>query len=370
LHRTVAVKFVRPERVTEKQLELFAREARAGGRLHHPGIVTVHGYGQSDGHSWIAMEYVGSAWTLKDFLDDAARAEDVPEGYDRHVARLVADIADAMQAAHEARVIHRDLKPQNVLITAEDRPKVTDFGLARITDENALSQTGEFAGTYFYMSPEQVTARRMGIDHRTDIFSLGIVLYELLALRRPFEGDTSHQIAAQIVTKDPPDVRMIRSRVPRDLAVIAAKALEKDRNKRFPTMKELAADLRRHLANEPILARPPMRVERVVKWAKRNPGKSSAAAIVAVTFTIIALLLAANLRTNLALISRPSERTSRMPTRRLRPRRASPMSGEWPPRPPRSASASVRKRSCAFPHSSSSTTSCARQTSYGRSPPR
>jgi serine/threonine protein kinase/formylglycine-generating enzyme required for sulfatase activity len=307
LHRTVAVKFVRPERVTERQLELFAREARAGGRLHHPGIVTVHGYGQSDGLAWIAMEHVEGAWTLKDFLDEAARADEVPEGYDAHVARLVAEIADAMQAAHAAGVIHRDLKPQNVLITEEDHPKVTDFGLARITDESALSATGDFAGTYFYMSPEQVTARRMGLDHRTDVFSLGVVLYELLALRRPFEGDTSHQVAAQIVTKDPPDVRTIRSRVPRDLAVIAGKALEKDRDKRFQTMRDFAADLRRHLADEPILARPPTQIERVVKWTRRNPGKSSAAAIVAVTFTIIALLLAANVRTNQALAT---ERTN------------------------------------------------------------
>src|SRR5262245_45056215 len=164
-----------------------------------------------------------------------------------------------------------------------------------------MSQTGDFAGTYFYMSPEQVTARRMGIDHRTDVFSLGVVLHELLALRRPFEGDTSHQVAAQIVTKDPPDLRTIRSRVPRDLAVIAGKALEKDRDKRFASMAELAADLRRHLANEPIHARPPTPLERLVKWTKRNPAKSVAAAIASVTFTVIALLLAANVRTNRAL---------------------------------------------------------------------
>jgi hypothetical protein len=307
----VAVVFVRPERVTERQLELFAREARAGGRLHHPGIVTVHGFGTSDGLAWIAMEFVGGAWTLKDFLDDVARAAEVPEGYDRHVANLVAEIADAMQAAHEAGVIHRDLKPQNVLVTSEDHPKVTDFGLARITDESALSATGDFAGTYFYMSPEQVAAKRAGIDHRTDVFSLGVVLYELLALRRPFEGDTSHQVAAQILAKDPPDIRTIRSRVPRDLAVIAGKALEKDRDRRFQSMQELAADLRRHLADEPIHARPPTRLERVVKWAKRNPGKSSAAAILAVTFTAIALLLFANVRANRALSAKTIESEER-----------------------------------------------------------
>ncbi len=301
LRRRVAVKFVRPERVTAHQLELFAREARAGGRLNHPGIVAVHGHGESGGLAWIAMEFVSGAWTLKDFLDEATRLPEVPEGYDRHVACFVAEIADAMQAAHEARVIHRDLKPQNVLITADDHPKVTDFGLARITDEAALSVTGDFAGTFFYMSPEQAMAKRMGIDYRTDIFSLGVVLYELLGLRRPFQGDTSHQVAEQIVTKDPPDLRTIRSKIPRDLAVIANHALEKERDKRYQTMREFAADLRRHLAYEPIHARPPTRLERATKWVKRNPGKSSAAAIVAVTFTVIALLLAANVRTNRAL---------------------------------------------------------------------
>jgi serine/threonine protein kinase/formylglycine-generating enzyme required for sulfatase activity len=299
--RHVAVKFVRPERVTERQLELFAREARAGGRLHHPGIVTVHGYGQSDGLAWIAMEFVSGAWTLKDFLDEVTRASEVPAGYDRRAARIVAEIAEAMQTAHEAGVIHRDLKPQNVLIPAEGHPKVTDFGLARILDESALTQTGDFAGTYLYMSPEQVEARRAGVDHRTDVFSLGVVLYELLALRRPFEGDTIHQVAAQILSKDPPDPRTIRSKMPRDLAVIAGKALEKERDKRFQTMREFAADLRRFLADEPIHARPPTRLDRALKWVKRNPGKSSVAAIVAVTFTLIALLLLANIRTNRAL---------------------------------------------------------------------
>ncbi|MEQ1893785.1 MAG: SUMF1/EgtB/PvdO family nonheme iron enzyme, partial [Planctomycetota bacterium] len=150
-------------------------------------------------------------------------------------------------------------------------------------------------------------ARRMGLDHRTDVFSLGVVLYELLTLRRPFEGDTTHQVAEQILYRDPPDPRTIRSRIPRDLAVIVGKALEKERDKRYATMQELAADLRRHLADEPIHATPPTRVDRAVKWIKRNPGKSSAAAILAVTFTVIALLLIANVRTNRALVLKTNE---------------------------------------------------------------
>src|SRR5262245_14851913 len=296
LKRRVAVKFVRPERVTAKQLELFAREARAGGRLSHPGIVGVHEYGTSDGLAWIAMEFIGGAWTLKDFLDDVARAPETPRGYDRHVGRFVAEVAEAMHTAHEAGVIHRDLKPQNILITADDHPKVTDFGLARITDERALSQTGDFAGTYFYMSPEQVTAKRIGTDTRSDVFSLGVVLYELLALRRPCEGDTTHQVAEQIVMQDPPDPRAIRSKVPRDLSVIAGKALEKSRDKRYQTMREFAADLRRYLTDEPILARPPGRVERAFKWMRRNPAKSSVAGVVLVALIVISVLLVQNVR--------------------------------------------------------------------------
>ena len=289
-NRRVAVKFVRPERITERQLAYFEREARAGGRLSHPGLVGVHGYGESDGLAWIAMELVEGCWTLRDYLDEVSLGEDVPEEYDRQVARFVRDIATAMNAAHEGGVIHRDLKPQNVLITLDNRPKVTDFGLARITDESALSQTGDTAGTYYYMSPEQVAGKRMGIDHRTDIFSLGVLLYEMLALQRPFQGDTSHQVALQIVIKDPPDPQTFRSRIPRDLVVVTGKSLEKDRDKRYASMEELAADLDRFLRNEPIHARPPTRVDRVAKWVKRHPTKSIAGVIAAVAFVIIGAL--------------------------------------------------------------------------------
>ncbi|MFT5154832.1 MAG: serine/threonine protein kinase/formylglycine-generating enzyme required for sulfatase activity [Planctomycetota bacterium] len=287
LNRRVAVKFVRPDRVTTKQLDFFSREARAGGRLAHPGIVSVHGYGEDEGIAWIAMELVDGCWTLRDFLDDLAREDEVPAGYDRLAARFIRRLAQAMQAAHEAGVIHRDLKPQNVLIAPNEKPKVTDFGLARLTDESALSQTGDFAGTYFYMSPEQVAAKRAGIDHRTDIFSLGVLMYEMLTLRRPFHGDTTHQVAQQIMWLDAPDMRAIRSRIPRDLAVICGKALEKDPDKRYGAMADLAADIERHLANEPIHAQPPTRIDRAIKWTKRNPTKSVAAVVTALALLVV-----------------------------------------------------------------------------------
>jgi len=309
--RRVALKFVRPERVSARALELFAREARAGGRLSHPGIVTVHGHGTADGLAWLALELVEGGRTLNHLLEEARQAPELPPGHDRLVARLVADVAEAMHVAHQAGVIHRDLKPHNVLLAPGERPKVTDFGLARITDEAQLSVSGDVAGTFAYMSPEQVAAQRRRIDHRTDVFSLGVVLYELLVLRRPFEGDTVHQIAAQIVTREPADPRTIRSRAPRDLAVIAMRALEKQPEKRFPSCAELAADLRRFLANEPICARPPTRLDRLVKWTRRNPVKAVAGAIAGCAFVVISALLAANVRANRALAAKTAEAEER-----------------------------------------------------------
>ena len=285
--RRVALKLILPERISQRGLGMFAREARAAGRLSHPGIASVYDAGEDEGLHWIAMEFVPGGLDLKGQLEALRSEEEIPERYHKEVVRFVAQLADALEHAHQANVIHRDLKPQNILIAEDGTPKLTDFGLAKITDEADLSRTGDFAGTYFYMSPEQVAAKRMGIDHRTDIFSLGVLLYEMLSLRRPFEGDTVQQIAMKILTKEPLDLRTLRSRIPRDLAVIVQKALEKDREKRYQTMGELAADLRRHLANEPIVARPPGPLGRAWKWLHRNPGKGVAAVAAAATFVLI-----------------------------------------------------------------------------------
>ena len=290
--RQVALKFVRPERVTPKLMELFQREARAGGRLSHAGIVSVYGCGEAGGLSWIAMEYVEGCWTLRSFLDEMSSQEALPRDFDRRVAGFVADIADAMQAAHDVGVIHRDLKPRNILVHRDERPKITDFGLARITDESALSRSGDLAGTFHYMSPEQVAARRMGLDHRTDIFSLGVVMYEMLTLRRPFEGDTSHQIVEKILTRDPEDPQAIRSQVPHDLATVCLKALEKDRSRRYRSMADLAEDLRRHLRHDPVTASRPTQADRLRKWVRRNPAKASAGAVgIGASAAILGLLV-------------------------------------------------------------------------------
>ncbi len=275
LSRKVALKLMLPDRVSERGLDFFAREARAGGRLAHKGIVSVFGTGEDDGAHWIAMELVDGACDLKRSLDAMRDEAEVPEGYYEHTAGFIAELADALEVAHQAGVIHRDLKPANILVAADDSPKVSDFGLAKLEDELSISSAGELLGTYYYMSPEQVATKRAGIDFRTDVFSLGVVMYEMLTLVRPFEGDTTEQVAQKILWEEAPDPKAVRSRVPRDLAVICGKAMEKDPGRRYQSMAELAEDLRRHLAHEPIQAKPPAAALRVIKWTRRNPTKSA-----------------------------------------------------------------------------------------------
>lgn len=242
--RRVALKLLRGERMSATQASYFEREARAGGRLNHPGIVTVYDSGSCGGHPWISMEYVEGHWSLADLVNELVETGELPTDYDRLIPGFLAAIAEAMQSAHDAGVIHRDLKPHNILIRPDNSPVVTDFGLARILDESALSRTGDVAGSYAYMSPEQVAARRAGIDHRTDIFSLGVVLYEVLSLRRPFSGETSHQVAQEILVKDPPRLRSLRPSIPRHLEQICSVAMRKDPDRRFQTMAEFARALR------------------------------------------------------------------------------------------------------------------------------
>jgi WD40 repeat protein len=296
--RRVALKLLLPERMNQRSQDFFQREARAGGRLTHSGIVAVYDAGQEGEFAWIAMELVDGSRDLRKWIDTAREAKELPAGYHEQVATLSAAIADALDHAHRGGVIHRDLKPNNILLTTEGEPKVGDFGLAKLVDELSLSRAGELVGTWYYMSPEQVAGRQAGLDHRTDIFSFGVILYELLSLQRPFEGDTTEQVAHKILWVEPPSPTELRSRTPVDLSVICTKCLEKDPNRRYGSMAELAADLRRYLAHEPIVARPPTALQRSVKWARRNPTKSAVAAVAAVAFPLIALLLWRNVGVN------------------------------------------------------------------------
>ena len=231
--------------------------------------------------------------TLISEFREGARQEE--PGYEE-AALLVAKVAEALEAAHREGVVHRDLKPSNVLLSMDGEPRLTDFGLARLQDDSFESVTGEGGGTWAYMSPEQVAARRQEIDHRTDVFSLGSVFYECLAGRRPFTGDTTHQVTQQVLFEDPPALSTIRSQLPDELATICAKALEKHPRDRYLSMGAFAADLRRHLADEPILARPAGPLRRLTKWCRRRPALATASGIGSVAVVTIVVLAVAALR--------------------------------------------------------------------------
>lgn len=291
LGRRVALKLVRPGRQAPGVPALLGREARAGGRLTHPGLVTVHAAGEADGVHYIAQELVGDGFTLADFIE-RRRAEPAIDGRAyRKLAQLFAEVAEAVHAAHEAGILHRDLKPSNILIGPDDRPKVSDFGLAHLADESALQARPGLLGTYSYMSPEQAGGDGITIDGRSDVFSLGAVFYEALSLRRAFDGDTGDQILRQVVHHDPPDPRTIRSRIPEDLALICLAALAKNRTDRYPTMAAFAADLRRFLADEPIRAKPQGLVTRALKWSRRHPAWTTGLVLVSLALVIISSLL-------------------------------------------------------------------------------
>ncbi|MCK6448016.1 MAG: tetratricopeptide repeat protein [Planctomycetes bacterium] len=287
LKRRVALKLLPSGSLpSPEDLARFRREAEATGRVRHPGIVAVHSAGELDGRLYIAYELVEGGRSLRTWLDErAALAELAPEHF-RETAELFARLAEALEAAHAAGIVHRDLKPQNVLLSADGAPKVADFGLAKVAGELSLSQSGAFVGTWYYASPEQV--RGEALDARSDVFSLGVTLYECLTLRRPFAGDTRVQLVAQILGDEPPDPRSVRSRCPADLAVIVAKALEKSRERRYPSMRAFADDLRRHLAHQPILARAPSAAERLGKWSRRHPTATTAIVVSALGFVALA----------------------------------------------------------------------------------
>ena len=271
----------------DREVLRFVREAQAGGRLRHPNVVTVHGYGELHGCHFIVQELVPDGSSLADFIESMRAAPDFPPDYDRRVARLVSKAARALQAAHDVGVIHRDVKPQNILIDEDDEPKVADFGLARLLDAESISHTGEFAGTYCYMSPEQAMSRRMGIDHRTDVFSLGATLYELITLHRAFDGETTHEVAEMILYVDPPAPRTVRPEIPRDLEVVCRKAMEKRRDHRYADMAALADDLDRFLAGEPIRARPAGPWVRFQKLVRRRPTGSAAIGVAVLALLVL-----------------------------------------------------------------------------------
>jgi WD40 repeat protein len=272
--------------VSSQLFSRFSHEAQILARLQHSGIAQVYEAGMSeDGRPFFAMEFIRGMpldqYARSGGLDSAARLE------------LLAKVCDAVQHAHDRGVIHRDLKPGNILVDASGQPKVLDFGVAHATgtDVQTISsqtQTGQLLGTLSYMSPEQVAGHPTGLDGRSDVYTLGVILFELLAQRLPYDLEhlPVHEVARVIQQQEPSRLGSIDTHYRGDVEIIVAKALEKDKTRRYASAADLASDIRRHLRGDVILARPASALYQLRKFARRNKG------LVAAVLGIFAALLA------------------------------------------------------------------------------
>lgn len=271
--RYVAVKVPRQGFfATPREEQRFFREARNAGELSHPNIVRVYQVAEDDGLPFIVSELVEGV-TLADLIRGRQLSF-------REAAELLATASEAIQHAHDRGVIHRDIKPSNILVDRSGRPHVSDFGLARHSGaEVTMTMEGEVLGTPAYMSPEQASGLSTRIDGRSDVYSLGVVLYRMLAGQLPFRG-SQRMLLNQVLNDDPKSPRAVNDAVPIDLETIALKAMRKDPRQRYATAADLAADLRRWLAGDPILARPLSTAARVTRWCRRRPGVTTLLSLV------------------------------------------------------------------------------------------
>jgi tetratricopeptide (TPR) repeat protein len=271
LGRRVALK-VLPLAATldPKQLQRFKHEAQAAASLHHPHIVPIYAVGCERGMHYYAMQFIEG--TDLAHLIAAARSGPSTTGAARFrtAGQLVLQAALALEHAHQLGIVHRDVKPANLLVDGHGHLWVTDFGLAHCQSQAGLTMTGDLVGTLRYMSPEQALAHPSGVDHRTDLYALGATLYELVALEPPFDGCDRHELLRQIELEEPRPLRRINNAVPAELETIILKAMAKDPAERYGTARDLAEDLERFLNDEPIQARRPTVVQRARRWARRH----------------------------------------------------------------------------------------------------
>jgi len=271
LGRQIALKVLNPSLMNSHQaVSRFRNEAQAVAALKHPGIVPIYRYGESNGVHYLVMEYIdGLTLTQKlqaipDHAQEASSTHDavatvhnISRDALRDAVSMVISLADALEHAHQNGVVHRDIKPSNILTNQTGEAWLTDFGIAKFANgEQTLTITGDIAGTTSYMSPEQATISSVKIDHRTDIFSLGVVLYEIITGTRPFVGGTTPQVLDAIMVQNPLKPRALNRTIDRDLETVCLKSLEKSREHRFQTAAHMAADLRCWLRGDPVLARP------------------------------------------------------------------------------------------------------------------
>lgn len=311
LNRTVALK-VLPAHLTlrKESVERFRREASSGAKIKHPGIVEIHAVGEDRGNHFFAMELIEGApldrvigelraggvhrvdgkrmgeivaagrFRLTCEADKAEKPAVIEgshwdKGYVEVVCRIMMQLLEAIDHAHKTGVIHRDVKPSNILIRCDGSAVLTDFGLAREKGLPSLTLTGELAGTPHYLSPEQASPKRKDLDHRVDIFALGATLYELITLQKAYDGKTSQEVITKILNKEPTLPRSIVRTIPRDLETICLKAMEKDPDRRYATAGEILQDLKNFLEFRPIKAQPVGMVTRSIRLVRRNPALSA-----------------------------------------------------------------------------------------------
>ena len=350
LDRHVALKVLPFAAVLDrKQILRFQNEARAAAQLHHPNIVPIHGVGSDRGVHFYAMQFI-EGQSLRQAIDElrdqsmtkergldphdspaavsaglsvsTCRAFSTGRGssraeHHRATARLGLQAADAIQAAHDCGVIHRDIKPSNLLLDEQGKLWITDFGLARTQVDANMTASGDVIGTLHYMSPEQARGNSALVDHRTDIYALGITLYELLTFQRPFSGTTHAEVLRQIEFGEYKLLRQCSASIPRDLENVVAKAMCSTREDRYETAQEMADDLARFLDGKPTHAQPPSLAQRVTKWARRHQRSVAAAcavgllAITSLTAGIVILARETSLKDAALLESRTNDQLAR-----------------------------------------------------------
>jgi tetratricopeptide (TPR) repeat protein/predicted Ser/Thr protein kinase len=285
--RTVALKVIKPGLASPELLRRFAQEAQALGRLQHPGIAQIYDAGTADtgfgSQPYFAMEFIRGA-ALGDYADTHHLGL-------RERLELMVKVCEAVHHAHQRGLIHRDLKPGNIVVDGAGQPKILDFGVARVTDSDAQAtmqtDVGQLVGTLSYMSPEQVLADPLDIDTRSDVYALGVILYELLSGRLPYQlSKRLHEAMQTIREEDPSRLSTIDRRYRGDIETIAAKALEKDKTRRYSSSAELAADITHYLKDEPIIAQPPTTSYQLQKFARRH--KALVGGVAAVFVVLVA----------------------------------------------------------------------------------
>jgi len=279
LNRVVALKVVGLGHwATSAHLKRFRREAEAAASLDHPCIVPIYEVGERDGQCYFSMKLVEGGQ-----LDEVVQQRPISI---RQAAELIAKVARTVHYAHEQGILHRDIKPGNILLDKEGEPHLTDFGLARLVEsESTITRTVEVLGTPSYMAPEQAAGDNIKLTRATDVYGLGAVLYQLLTSHPPFAGGTTYETIKLLLEDEPRPPRLWDSKIDRDLSTICLKCLEKDSQRRYPSALALAEDLERWLKHEPILARRTGVIGRGKKWLQRNP---TAAGIAVLSFALIA----------------------------------------------------------------------------------